>query len=72
MCLLQQHEQQLSEIKKELSDIHSSFLSFDLEEGNDVIELQSAIEKDIFIVPFKSRNFFILARLRQLHVLTRV
>ena len=48
VCLLQQHEQQLSEIKKELSDIRSSLLSFDLEEGNDVIELHSAIEKDIF------------------------
>ena len=48
MCLLHQHEELLSEIKKELSDIHSSLLSFYLEEGDGVIELQTPVEKDIF------------------------
>ena len=64
VCLLHQHEELLSEIKKELSDIHSSLLSSDIEEGDDIIELQTAFKKDIFLIaPFKSSNFFILANL---------
>lgn len=46
-CLLKQHEE-LSEFKKELSDVCTSLLSLDLEDEDEVLQLQSAIEKAIF------------------------
>ena len=67
-------EEQLSELKKELSDICSSLLCFDLEEGDDVIELQIAVEKDIRLL-FPSNQgtfFFIRVCLHQLHRLIKV
>jgi hypothetical protein len=47
-CLLKQHEEQLSEFKKELSDVRTSLLSLDLEEDDEVLQLQAAVEKIIF------------------------
>ena len=32
VCLLQQHEESMTELKKELSDVRSSVMSFDLED----------------------------------------
>lgn len=45
-CLLKQHEEQLSEFKKELGDVRTSLLSLDLED--EVLQLQSSVEKTIF------------------------
>ena len=47
-CLLKQHEEQLSEFKKELSDVRTSLLSLDLKDDDEVLQLQAAVEKAIF------------------------
>ena len=47
-CLLKQHEEQLSEFKKELGDVQTSLLSLDLEDEDEVLQLQSAVERTIF------------------------
>ena len=48
VCLLTQLQEQLSEFKKEISDVQSSLLSFDLDESDELSELQASVEKGIF------------------------
>lgn len=47
-CLIRQHEEQLLELKTELSDISKSLLSLDLEEGDELVQLQAVLSKDVF------------------------
>ena len=48
ICLLQQHEEQLSEFKTEFSEVRRRLLSLDLEDGSELNELQARVEKGIF------------------------
>ena len=47
-CLLKQHQEQLSEFKKELKDVRNSLFSLDLADEDEVVQSQSAVEKAIF------------------------
>ena len=47
-CLLKQHEEQISEFKNELSDVRTSLPSLDLKDDDEVLQLQTAVEKAIF------------------------
>ena len=47
-CLLKQHEEQISEFKKELSDVRTTLLSLDLKDDDEVLQLQAVVEKAIF------------------------
>ena len=46
--LLRQHEEQLVDYKKELSDVRSSLLSVDLEDEDDLNKLLPSLEKEVF------------------------
>ena len=46
--VLRQHEEQLADFKKELSDIRTSLLSIDLEDGDELSELQTSLDKALF------------------------
>ena len=46
--LLRQHEEQLVDYKKELSDVRSSLLSVDLEDEVDLNQLLPSLEKEVF------------------------
>ena len=48
VCRLQQHEEQLSDYKKDLADIRNSLLSSSIEEGDELLGLHSALEKHFF------------------------
>ena len=56
ICLLQQYEEQLSELKKEFSDTRHSLLSLDIEDSREVGELLSRIEKSLFDCTLKIRK----------------
>ncbi len=47
-CLFGQHEEQLLEFKRELSDVLNSLLQLDLEDDDEVLQSQSVEEKGIF------------------------
>ena len=47
VCLLQQHQERLTEFKKEHSDVHHSIIELDLDESSDIYVLLDRIEKDI-------------------------
>ncbi len=48
VCTLQQHRQQIADLKKELKEIQSALLDVDLEAGPPLVEIQDAIERVIF------------------------
>ena len=48
VCRLQQHEEQLSDYKKDLADFRNSLLSMDLEEGDELLALHATLEKRFF------------------------
>ena len=48
VCRLQQHEEQLSDYKKDLAEIRNSLLSSSIEEGDELLGLHSALEKRLF------------------------
>ena len=48
ICRLQQHEEQLSDYKKDLADFRNSLLSLDLTEGDESLELHATLEKLFF------------------------
>ena len=48
LVLLRQFEEQLSEFKQELTDVRSELYSLDLEDSDELIQLQAAVEKIVF------------------------
>ena len=48
MCLLHQYEEQLSEMKGELSDIRNGLFALDLEDTDELSETQVTVEKAVF------------------------
>ena len=48
VCTLQQHEEQIADLKKELKEIQTSLLDVDLETSDPLIEAQDAVERAIF------------------------
>ena len=46
ICLLKQHEEQLSEFKKEPSDVFTSLLALDLEHKDEVFQYQHAFTRE--------------------------
>ena len=48
ICRLKQHEEQLSDYKKDLADFRNGLLSLDLTEGNELLGLHAALEKRFF------------------------
>ena len=47
-CLLRQYEEQLGDVKRELTDIRNSLLPLDLDEDDDLCTTQSGLEKKVF------------------------
>ena len=47
-CHLQQHEEKLSDYKKDLADFRNGLLSLDLTEGDELLELHATLEKHFF------------------------
>ena len=54
VCCLQQHEEQLSDYKKDLADFRNSLLSLDLEEGDELLVLHATLKK---LVLSRSRSY---------------
>ena len=48
VCVLHQHQEQLSDFKAELADVRNSLLPLDLRDEDDLSKLQAEIEKHIF------------------------
>ena len=48
VCTLQQYQEQIADLKKELKEIQSPLLEVDLERSDPLIEAQDAVERDIF------------------------
>ena len=48
VCRLQQHEEQLSDYKKDLADFRNSLLSLELAEGDELMGLHTTLEKRFF------------------------
>ena len=48
VCRLQQHEEQLSDYRKDLAEFRNSLLSSSIEEGDELLGLHSALEKRFF------------------------
>ena len=48
VCLLRQHEEQLSEYKKDFSDTRRGLLSFDIEDVSDLGSLMSRVDRSLF------------------------
>ena len=55
-CLLRQYEEQLGDCKKEVTDIRSSLISLDLEEGDELSTLQVRLEKEVFDCSLKIKQ----------------
>ena len=47
-CLLRQYEEQVSDVKKELSDTHNELLKLELDDSDDLVIKQETLEKTIF------------------------
>jgi hypothetical protein len=47
-CLIRQRQEQLTELKEELGDVSKTLLSLDLDDGDELVELQSALSGDVF------------------------
>ena len=59
ICCLQQHEEQLSDYKRDLSDLRNSLLSSDLDESDELITLHACLEKWLLIIILsRSRNYY--------------
>ncbi len=54
-----QHEEQLSELKGELSDIRNELFTLDLEESDELSELQSSVEKTIFTCSIEVKKLLV-------------
>lgn len=55
-CLLHQHEEQLVEHKRELSEVRSSIFALDLDDGNEVNVLMDQIEESMFDCSLKLKK----------------
>ena len=69
VCRLQQHEEQLSDYKKDLAEFRNSLLSSSIEEGDELLGLHSALEKRFSIVLSRLRSCYDQVRtLQSLHL----
>ena len=48
VCALQQYEERITDLKKELKEVQNALLDIELEAGDPLIEEQDAVEKAIF------------------------
>ena len=56
VCILQQYQEHLEALQKELAEIRRAIYSFDLDDENDICILQSKIEKSAFDCSLKIRK----------------
>ena len=60
VCLLQQYEEQLTEFKSEHSSVHTSLLSYDIEDTSDLSRLLVRVKKGVFDCSLQIKKLFLL------------
>ena len=60
ICLLQQHEEQLRDLKTELGKVSSDLFTMDLDDTDELYHAQSRLEKEVFNCGLKIKKLLAL------------